>query len=110
MTDLTGVSSADLAAELQKRAAKEAWDAAQVTAARYATGRSLFEGATFTLPDLAAALNTAAATWPAARVAVTAQVVGRQIDALIAAWNADVAPQLALAATPDPSAEPSEES
>lgn len=97
MTDLTTVSQEDLAAELARRAAAQALEAAQGVAQRYAAARPIFEGQSFTLTELAAALKAVVPTWPASRLSATADVVGRQIDALMLIWSTDVAPQLALA-------------
>ena len=97
MTDLSAVSQEDLAAEMARRAAKQAREAAQGVAALYGPTRAIFEGQAFTLPQLSAALKAAVAAWPPGRMATNADVTARQIDAALSVWTADIAPQLALA-------------
>ena len=96
MTDLSTVSQEDLAAELVRRATAQALEAAQGVAALYGPARAIFEGQAFTLPELSAALKAAVATWPPGRLAATADVTARQIDAAQSVWASDIAPQLAL--------------
>ena len=107
MTDLSTVSQEDLAAELARRAAAQALEAAQGVAALYGPTRAIFEGQAFTLLQLSAALKAAVANWPPGRMATNADVTARQIDAALSVWAADVAPQLALA---DAAQAPPEES
>lgn len=102
MTDLSTVSQADLDAELKRRADAQALEAAQAVAQRYGPARPIFEGQAFTLAGLAAALKAVVPTWPANRLAITADVVARQIEALASVWAADVAPQLAAADAAEP--------
>ncbi|PLR28157.1 hypothetical protein SGCZBJ_03880 [Caulobacter zeae] len=101
MTDLSTVPQEDLAAELARRAAAQALEAAQAVALRYGAARPIFEGGSYTLPALSEALKAVVVTWPSGRLSVNADVLARQIDAVVSVWAADVAPQLALADAAD---------